>query len=74
MIVPGALEGEDQAVQDQIVQLHARMLGEFLDGSDDEINRTKGLYDNTIARGGSPADAWEQVLTALLQDPRILFY
>lgn len=73
--VPGALEGgSDQAVRDQIAALHGRVLGEFVSAADPEVDATKVLYDTAIARGDSPAVAWEQVLTALFQDLRMLFY
>jgi hypothetical protein len=72
--VPGAVEGEPDAVRAQIVDLFGRFFGQFLDPDDPEIERTVQLYQARVDRGGSPEDAWRLVLTALLQDNRVLFY
>ena len=72
--VDNLVEPTKTEVRAQIIDLHARILGEFLDFDDPEITRTVALYDEAISRGLNPPDAWKQVLSALFQDPRMMFY
>lgn len=72
-----AVDGDTRdpgAVRDQLVHLHARILGEFLHPLSPEIELSLGLYNDALSRSDDPAHAWEVVITALLQDPRMMFY
>jgi len=66
------------AVTDQLVHLHARILGEFLDPAVPAdaavLDATEALLVGALDRGATPAEAWELVIATLLQDPRMLFY
>jgi len=61
-------------VRSQLAHLHARILGEFVTDYGPIVDLTYGLYTDALGRSGSSRHAWEVVLTALLQDPRMMFY
>ena len=62
------------AIRDQIAWLHLRILGEFLAADSEEVDLTLSLYDSVYTRTGSASTAWTVVISALLQDPRMMFY
>lgn len=66
-----ATTSDEAAVRAQIAWLHRRILAEDADG--EEIDASLSLW-TLGARRGSPADGWKLLLTALLQDPRMLFF
>ncbi|NCG21706.1 MAG: DUF1592 domain-containing protein [Rhodobacterales bacterium] len=72
--IPQPLSATDNQIRDQMVNFHARLLGDHILADDPEIDRTMALYQDAITRGLSENDAWKQVLSALFQDPRMMFY
>ncbi len=65
---------DDALVREQIAHLHARILGEFLADDDPEVLATQALFELSLADGQPASHGWKQVVTALLQDTRMLFY
>jgi hypothetical protein len=63
-----------KSVRDQIAWLHGRILGEFVEPDGPTVDATYALFQATTQGGATPAHAWEVVITALLQDPRMMFY
>ena len=53
---------------DQLIRLHAEILGEVVDADSDAIAADRLLL------GDADADGWKRVLTAMLQDPRLLLH
>ncbi len=64
----------EDAVRDQLVALHLRILGEGVAPDSFAIDQELDLFQLALSEGGGPADAWELVLTLLLQDLRMVFY
>ena len=66
---------DEAAIRDQLVLLHLRILGERLATDDEEIDETLALWSGALARNDDDvAEAWKVVLTAMLQDIRVVFY
>mgnify|MGYP002085229183 CR=1 FL=1 len=59
-------------LSDQIAALFLRILGE--DAGPDEVATMYGLWAAATARTGDPRDGWKVVVSALLQDPKMVFY
>ncbi|MEN0065254.1 MAG: hypothetical protein AAGA48_24125 [Myxococcota bacterium] len=70
MATPTADEAMDRA---QLVELHARILGQLDEPDSEAIDATYGLLETVRAETGAP-DAWRAVVSALLQHPRLMFY
>jgi len=67
----GEVDGTDAGVDRQIDAAWTRVFGEKPSREDRESLR--GLYDIVADRDGE-TEAWKVVLTALFQDPRVVFY
>jgi len=63
-------EATDRA---QLVELHARILGQLEAPDSPAIDATWALLDEVRATSG-PAEGWRAVVSALLQHPRLTFY
>jgi len=61
-------------VRGQLVWLHERILGEFLDANSPEVDLSYGLWSGVYIDTQDPLNAWEVTISALLQDPRMVFY
>jgi hypothetical protein len=64
---------DEASVRNQLVALHRRILVETLAPDSEEIDETFALWAAGNASGGT-SKAWELVIAALLQDPRMVFY
>lgn len=62
---------DEPAVRDQIAWLHRRILAE--DPAPADVDASLALFA-LGSRRGTPADGWKLLLTALFQDPRMLFF
>lgn len=71
-IEPGVTDAD--AVRGQLAALHLRVLGERVEPRGTEIDRTYRLFRTGLETRGTPAGAWKLVLTAMLQDPRMMFW
>ena len=69
-----ALQGDPDAVREQLVALHLRLFGERVEAGDPALEQSEALYTAAWAASGDGARAWEVTLAALFQDPAILFY
>jgi hypothetical protein len=58
----------------QIVALHARILGQTIDPYGEEAQASYELYELGVRTRGDAAGGWKVLLTALLQDPAMMFY
>lgn len=66
-------ETTDEAIiRDQIVALHARVLGLRVSAASPEVDEALSLYQ--IGAASSPELGWTILLTAMLQDPRMVFF
>lgn len=63
-----------QRVREQLAWLHARILGELAQPDDPAIDASLELFELGLQLRGEPAGAWTLVITALLQDPRMMFW
>ena len=73
----GLVEAGDQEeakIRAQLVPLHERILGELVTADSPEVSATWDLFAAGLAAGDTPEDAWKLVLSAMFQDPRVLFY
>jgi len=57
----------------QIAWLHLRISGERVHADSEEVARTRDLFDAVADRLGTD-EAWRVVISALLQDVRVLYY
>jgi hypothetical protein len=67
-------EPTEESVRTGLVALHLRILGEVIDPEAKVIDQELALFLLALSEDGDPADAWELVLTLLLQDIRMVFY
>ncbi|MEQ1506953.1 MAG: hypothetical protein ABMB14_32295 [Myxococcota bacterium] len=63
---------DEGAVRAQLAWLHDRLLAEQVDPDGPEVDADLALFE--LGAGGAPAAGWKLVLTALLQDPRMMLY
>ncbi len=68
--IPGARDGNADAVRQQLQQLYLRLFGLDLPADSPELQRAVALYESA----DNPTRAWELTLAALFQDPRILLF
>lgn len=73
LVTPGALEGQAEAVREQLQLLHLLLYGEALELDDPTLDDSVSLFQSAAA-GGDPQRAWAVTLAALFQDPRILLF
>ena len=72
---PGGSDTTDEtAIRDQLAWLHARILGRRVDRDGAEVTALHQLFEVGLDSRGDPAGAWKVVLTAMLQDPRMMFW
>jgi len=65
---------DEVSVRNQIAALHLRILSERLAPDSEEIGETYALWSGMYAATSDTAKAWEITISALLQDPRMVFY
>ena len=64
----------ENLIRTQLAALHLRILGEFLEADDAEIDTTWGLWSEVEASSQDTETAWIVTVAALLQDTRMVFY
>ncbi len=64
----------EPALREQLVWLHERVLGVSLPPDAPEVDEALALYQVGVNTRGDSAGGWKLVLTALLQDPRMMFW
>lgn len=69
-----ATDTDEARVREQLAALHLRILSEALEPGSAELDPTWELWAATLARSGDPQTAWKVVISALLQDPRMVLY
>ncbi len=74
LTVEGAIEGEPFAVNEQLEHLTLRLFGTPEPNRSMEVARLQELFDGALSLSGDPIRAWEIVLAAMFQDPRIILY
>ncbi len=72
LVEPG--DTDSDAVRTQLVQIFRRFYGETVTPDDDAIADAAAIFEGVIERGGNARVAWKTTLSALLQDPHILYY
>lgn len=72
-LVEASTKGED-AVRDQLVALYERFFAEEVKADSDEISALYDLFEVGRDEHGAPADGWRLVITAMLQDPAMVFF
>lgn len=65
---------DEDRLREQIVWLHERILAEFVDADSERVTAMLDLFDVGRDEQGSAAGGWRVVLTAMLQDPGMIFY
>jgi hypothetical protein len=62
------------AVVAQLVKLHLRLFSERISADDPEVLAEADLFEALLALDPDPLVAWQGTLSALLRDPKFLFY
>ena len=65
---------DETSIRNQLVVLHARILGEIVPADSEVVTSSFELFTLGQQTAGAPAGGWKLVLTALLQDPRMMFF
>ncbi len=65
---------DEDTVRAQLTELHARILGEVVDPTSDEVGATSALWQASFASSGDARRAWKTVLAAMMQDVRVAYY
>ncbi len=65
---------DEAAVRGQLVALHGALLGDLVEPNGAAVDATYALFVGALALGDTPAEAWTLVVSAMLQDPRMVFY
>ena len=71
------VEPEDTAeavVRDQLAWLFLRLYAERVEPDSEEVDDIYAVFDGVLAATDDPMHAWKATLTAMLQDPAVLFY
>jgi len=69
-----ASTSDENSVREQLAALHLRIHAEPLDPNSPEVDLSWGLWKGAHDASGDPAEAWRLVISAMLQDPRMVFY
>jgi hypothetical protein len=64
----------ETTIRAQIAWLHERVLGEIVAPDSAEVDDSYALFELGVGSPASPARGWKLLLTALLQDPRMMFF
>jgi hypothetical protein len=65
---------DEAAVRDQIVWLQKRILAQIVDADAPEVDAFVALFELGKGQQGNAAGGWRVVLTAMLQDPEMVFF
>ena len=65
---------DEALIRDQLAWLHKRILGEMVGPNDPAVDLSYGLWADSFDRNGDALTAWKMTLSALMQDPRMVFY
>jgi hypothetical protein len=65
---------DETKIREQIVWLHERILAETVGSDSARVDDLVELFDIGVAEQGSPAGGWRVVVSAMLQDPAMLFF
>ena len=65
---------DEAVIRDQLAWLHKRILGEMVGPNDPAVDLSYGLWADSFDRNGDALTAWKMTLSALMQDPRMVFY
>ena len=65
---------DETAIRSQLQELHLRILGESVLADSESITDTYELFEAALSNHGKAEDAWKVVLTAMFQDPAVMFY
>ena len=65
---------DPEAVTAQVQRLHLLLFGERVAADGPEVEANLALWQELYAIDRSPASAWSGLLSALIRDPRFLFY
>jgi hypothetical protein len=67
-------ETGQEAVRAQLAHLHRRLLAEMIDAQAPAVDESYALFTDALAISGDTHRAWSVVLTAMLQDSRLIYY
>ncbi|NUO54300.1 MAG: hypothetical protein HOV80_36105, partial [Polyangiaceae bacterium] len=65
---------DEGTVREQIVWLHARILGELVEADSDEVTASLSLWQGALESSGDVKRAWKTLLVAMMQDVRVAYY
>ncbi|MFO0618885.1 MAG: DUF1585 domain-containing protein [Polyangiaceae bacterium] len=65
---------DEALVRDELAFLHARLFGELVTPDSTEVGESFALFSSLLAASGDPKRAFQGVLTAMLQDVRVVTY
>ena len=65
---------DEAAIRAQLATLELRMFATRLDPADPGLDPAWALWSASFAEDADPVRAWKLTLTALLQDPRVVYY
>jgi hypothetical protein len=69
-----ASDTAEDAVKEQLADLHARLYARFVEPGSEEVAAAYELWRATYERTDDATHAWKTTLTAMLQDVRLAFY
>jgi len=65
---------DEDEMRSWLVDLHFKLFAERLESDSEAISRSYGLLVELEELSGDPTRAWTGLLTAMLRDPRMLYY
>lgn len=67
-------ELDEVLIRDQLVALHLRLYGDFLESDSQEVDDAYSLFSETLSRTSDTRHAWKTVITAMLQSWKMAHY
>jgi hypothetical protein len=65
---------DEAAVREQLAYLHARIFSESVEPASPEVDVSYALFKDAYSLRSDPRRAWAVTLSAMLSDPRSLYY
>lgn len=65
---------DEAIVREELAHLHARLFGDLVLPDSVDVGESWALFSALLAASGDPARAWQGVLTAMIQDVRVVTY
>lgn len=67
-------DSDEAIVREELAFLHARLFGDLVAPDAPDVDESYTLFTSLLAVSGDPKRAWQGVLTAMIQDVRVVTY